>query len=188
MTKEEINNSDLSKTNGLETGNKANVYEIGYLLVSSVSKEEALDEVSKIKNVLEKNKAKFLSEEEPKFIDLAYPMSKTVDADKKIYEDAYFGWIKFEAETENLAVLKKEFDSNKKILRYLLIKTNVKDSLLSDSKKFVIAKKDFVDADKSIEPIKIVEKDSSESLVSENSEKSEEEKKELDDTIDNLIV
>ncbi|MFH0846406.1 MAG: 30S ribosomal protein S6 [Patescibacteria group bacterium] len=188
MTKEEINNPDLSKTDGQETGNKANVYEIGYLLVSSVSKEEALAEVSKIKDILAKQETVFLSGDEPKLIELAYPMSKTVDTNKKIYEDAYFGWLKFEADPEALIELKKQFDNYTKILRYLLIKTTAKDSFISDSKKFVIGKKDFVDAEKTIEPIKIVEKDSEEASPIEEIERTEEEEKELDETIDNLIV
>ena len=188
MTKEEINSPDSSNKADEQVGNKANVYEIGYLLVSSVSKEEALDEVTKMKSLLEDNKALFLSGEEPELIDLAYPMSKTVDANKKIYEDAHFGWIKFEAETEVLADIKKGLDNQISILRYLLIKTTAKDNLLADSSKLVIAKKDLVDKAKVVEPIKIVEKDSQEDVISAEPERTEEEKKELDDTIDNLII
>ena len=114
----------------------ANVYEIGYLLLPNISKDEILSEVANIKSILEKQGAIFLSGNEPKMKNLAYPIAKMIGGEKKIFEKAYFAWMKFEIDGEKLADLKIEFDKYKNILRYLLIHALKKEALTPDSKKF----------------------------------------------------
>lgn len=172
------------------------IYEIGYLIIPSISEEDVLNEVVKIKAILEKQGAGFLSGGEPKLINLAYPVSKMFDAEKQIFEKAYFAWIKFEIEVDKLLKVKTELDKYKNILRYLLIKTIKKDVLIGDNKKTLSVKKDvsIVDKEKEkeVEPVKIVPKNEGKDLnLSEDKEDkkiTEKEEKELDETIDNLII
>ncbi|MBU4536831.1 30S ribosomal protein S6 [Patescibacteria group bacterium] len=100
------------------------VYEIGYLLLPNISEEDVLTEVANVKAILEKQGASFLSGDEPKFINLAYPISKMFGADKQIFEKAYFAWIKFEVEVEKIIALKSGLDKYENIMRFLLIKRN----------------------------------------------------------------
>ncbi|MBU1046790.1 30S ribosomal protein S6 [Patescibacteria group bacterium] len=180
------------------------VYEIGYLLLPSISEEDVLTEVANVKAILEKKGASFLSGDEPKLINLAYPISKMFGADKQIFEKAYFAWIKFEVEVEKVVALKTELDKYENIMRFLLIKTIKKDTLVSEVKKPISVKKDSgitdKDKEKEIEPVKIVKKeevadeenkeeaiieDVKEEVVSEDDRK---EKEDLDETIENLII
>ncbi|MCK5021659.1 MAG: 30S ribosomal protein S6 [Candidatus Pacebacteria bacterium] len=174
-----------------ENISKNDIYEIGYLLVSNILEDEILKEVANLKSILEKQKSTFMSGDEPKLINLAYPMSKMIDGEKQIFDKAYFAWIKFRIDVEKLDVFKKELDKYQNILRYLLIKTLEKDTMMSDSKKSVFVQKDksITQEGKVIEPLKIVEKDShQENEEVKITEKEKKEKKDLDETIDNLII
>ncbi|MCK5285609.1 MAG: 30S ribosomal protein S6 [Candidatus Pacebacteria bacterium] len=169
------------------------IYEIGYLVIPSVSDEEVLTEVANIKTILEKGGATFISGDEPKLIDLAYPVSKIFDTEKQIFEKAYFAWIKFEVEVEKIEKIKIELDKYRNILRYLLIKALRKSTLVSDPKKVSFSKKDEIE-DKKIKPVEIVKKEELPKEEVENveeikdTEKEKKEKEELDETIDNLII
>jgi len=46
------------------------------------------------------------------------------------FNQGYFGWIKFEVKSEDIAKLKKLFDGNKALLRYILI-TTVKENTIA---------------------------------------------------------
>ena len=176
------------------------IYEIGFLVLPSISEDDVLTEVANIKAILEKQGADFLSGDEPKLIELAYPISKTFGAEKQIFEKGYFAWMKFEMEVGKLAELKLELDKYENILRYLLIKTIKKDVLVSDNKRASFAKKDVTITDKEkekeIEPVKIVKKkevqnqdvEAKEVEEERSDEKEQKEKEDLDETIDNLII
>lgn len=105
------------------------VYEVGFHIVPAVSPEKLPAEVDAIKALLDGNKATIISEEFPKLINLAYTMVKVVGPVRSKYDTAYFGWIKFEANTEAALEIKKAFDANEKVLRYLLIKTVAENTL-----------------------------------------------------------
>lgn len=184
MEKQENNKTETSNAN------EANVYEIGYLLMPGISNEDILSEVSNIKSILEKRKCVFLSGDEPQMKTLAYPMAKAVDGVKHIFDKAYFAWMKFEIAQEKLADLKKELDKYENILRYLLVNAPKKDTLVSDSKKFSFMK---TDKHKVIKPVKIVAAkktvvvspaDGTEKV----SEKNLKAGKQLDETIDKLVI
>lgn len=177
------------------------VYEIGYLLNPAMSEEDVLGEVAKIKSVLEKQGAIFLSGDVPVLIDLAYPISKMFEADKQIFEKAFFAWIKFEAPSDNAEIIKKELENLQDILRFLLIKSLALDTLVSETKKVI--KKEIVLVDeekqKKVNPLKIAKKEESveekndvsdaKNLEEKKDPKKEEIKDEdLDETIDKLII
>jgi len=99
-----------------------NLYEVGYLVVSSIPEEVVAGEVSKIKEAIEKNGGIIKSDEYPKLRTLAYEMRKAVGGHNyKKYNTAYFGWMRFETEGSSLAEIKKTIDSNDQILRHILV-------------------------------------------------------------------
>jgi len=149
------------------------VYELGYHIVSTVAEENVPKEVEILKEIVLQDGGSLISEGEPKLINLAYSMTKSVADIKKVFNTAYFGWLKFETKSELMPKIKKAVDENPNILRYLLIKTvrentlytpklnvravnkeespKVKKSIKTDEKKAI----SFEDIDKSIEELVI---------------------------------
>jgi len=109
------------------------IYEFGYLLVPTISEGNIKNEVSALKETLQKIGAIVVSDEYPRLIQLAYKMIKTISNNNERFLSAYFGWIKFELNPEELLSLKKNFDKNEKIIRFLLIKT-VRENTLASKK------------------------------------------------------
>lgn len=99
------------------------VYEIGYHLLSSIPKEKVADIAASLKDVLSKKGAAFLGEEAPELTDLAYTMVKKIGTSNHRFDQAYFGWMKFELGVNDIEEVKKSFDLNPNILRFLLITT-----------------------------------------------------------------
>jgi len=153
------------------------VYEIGYLLLPILNEDGILVEVSKIKDILEKNKGMFLSEGLPEMKTLNYSMTKTISGKNQKFETAYFGWIKFEADSDSLVEIKEELDKQENVLRYLLIKTVKEDTFVAtnNNKKSKPAKFSF-------------DKKEKEEKKEEIEETTQEDKKELDETIDELVI
>ena len=111
-----------------EKSEEKTIYEIGYHIVSSVSEEELPARVSAIKDVIKKESGVLIMEDAPSKISLAYPMSKMESGKRTVFESAYFGWLKFEVEQDNIGNIKQAFDENNDILRFLIIKTVREDT------------------------------------------------------------
>lgn len=99
------------------------VYEIGYLLVSSVPPEKVEGIVASMKDVLSKKEAEIISEEAPELISLAYTMIKKIGTANHRFDQGYFGWIKFQASGKDVEEIKKTFEMHPDMLRLLLITT-----------------------------------------------------------------
>jgi ribosomal protein S6 len=99
------------------------VYEVGFHIVPAVSPENLPKEVDAIKAILGKSGATIISEEFPKLRNLAYTIVKAIGPARHRYDTAYFGWIKYEAQPETAADIKKALDADEKILRYITVKT-----------------------------------------------------------------
>lgn len=108
---------------------RTQVYELGYHIVPSVQENDLPREVSVLKSLIEENKGIVISEEFPKMRGLAYTLFKVVGGIKQRCESAYFGWIKFEADSSLIKVVEEAVKKNPNVLRYLLIKT-VKENTL----------------------------------------------------------
>jgi len=113
----------MEKVETLEKEGGVQVYELGYHIVSTVAEENLPKEVESLKAIILKDGGSLVSEGEPKLINLAYSMTKSVADTKKKFNTAYFGWIKFETKSELMPSIKKAVDANPHVLRYLLIKT-----------------------------------------------------------------
>lgn len=99
------------------------VYEIGYLLVSSIPEEKVTEEVSVLREALSKKGAEFIAEEAPELRTLAYTMVKKIGPSNHRFDQGYFGWFKFELAKKEIEGIKKEFESNNHVLRILIINT-----------------------------------------------------------------
>ncbi len=101
-----------------------NVYEIGYLIVSSVPEEKVSSEAEAVKSIITKAGASVIAEEVPHKEHLAYSMrKKTVSGSYDKYDTAYFGWIKFEVGSNVVESVKKSIEAYPAVLRMLMIST-----------------------------------------------------------------
>lgn len=103
------------------------VYEIGYLLVSSVPKEKVTDIVSDFKKILDKKGAIMLAEGAPELRMLAYTMIKKIGPTNHRFTEGYFGWTKFELASKDIESIKKAFDEHPQVLRSIIM-TTVKEN------------------------------------------------------------
>jgi ribosomal protein S6 len=99
------------------------VYEIGYVLVSSIPQEKVATEVTVLKDAIVKAGASVIAEENAELTQLAYTMVKKIHGANHRFTEGYFGWVKFEIATDAIDSVKKYFDTAENILRYLLVIT-----------------------------------------------------------------
>jgi ribosomal protein S6 len=112
------------------------VYEIGYLLVSSVPGEKVASVTESLKNVLLKKGAVVIEEESAELIPIAYTMVKKIGTANHRFDEGYFGWIKFELGAGEIEEVKKTLDLIPEMLRFLLI-TTVRESTYLGKKALV---------------------------------------------------
>lgn len=117
-----------------EKGN-GKVYEVGYLLVPSLSEEEVPAQYTAIKDMVASFGGELIADEMPKMINLAYSMQKVVSNVRSKFNTAYFGWVKFVMGAAEIIELKKKLDLDPKIVRFLILKT-VKENTIA-SKRFI---------------------------------------------------
>lgn len=178
MEKEKSTENDLDKKNQKEeTEGGFRTYEVSYLLLPFIAEEEVPKEVGLMKENLSLLGGMIFSGEEPKLIGLAYPMFKVISNKNTKFENAYFGWIKFDSESENVFQIKKAFENNEKVLRFLILKT---------TKESPISRKSFVFGSKMTKSITSPSaKDDVKSTIESPKEINE---AELDKTIEDLVI
>ncbi len=124
----------LQKTMNDNNKDREAIYEIGYLIVSSIAEENVSLETDKIKKVIVDAGANIISEEFPNHQQLAYTIRrKTVAGSYDKYDEAYFGWIKFEIGTDKIEAIKKTIEIIPSVLRMLLI-TTVRENTYLDKR------------------------------------------------------
>lgn len=119
-----------TQTQEAEVRGDNRVYELGFHFVPTISEDDAAVQFSHLKSIIEKREGTFIAEEAPTLINLAYELTKTVKAVKGHYNNAYFGWVKFEVSPESIPEIEKDVKAFEPILRYLLIST-VRESTLA---------------------------------------------------------
>lgn len=115
------------------------VYELGYLLAPEIAEEHLDEKIDEVRKAITDNQGLPISEGRAELIELAYPMSKVIENKKQVYNKGYFGWIKFDATPEKVALLKKEIEKMQFVFRYLVI-TTVRENTLVGSKVFATNK------------------------------------------------
>ncbi len=99
----------------------ARVYELSYLILPSLTEEQMLGVGDRLEETVRAYGHK-LDGEIPEKIDLAYTMTHVRGASRYVVNEAYIGWIKFEAPPEKLSSLKEKISEIEEIIRFLIIK------------------------------------------------------------------
>jgi len=120
-----------------EAAEEANnrVYELGYLLVSTIPEENVPAVFGNLKELISSLGGVHVSDEMPKMINLAYSMVKVVSNVRSKFSTAYFGWVKFTMDSDKVLELKKKLDLDPNFIRFLILKT-VKENTLA-TKRYV---------------------------------------------------
>ena len=107
------------------------IYELGYHLVPTIAEENIQAASKAVRGMVERISKEIIAEENPVFIDLAYTIVKTVDHKNKRFDNAYFGWIKFEGEPAGIAELEEGLKKDENVLRYMIVKTLREDTFIA---------------------------------------------------------
>ena len=107
------------------------VYEISYLFVPNIAEENLPAKVTAIKDLVTERGGVFISEDHPRFMELAYQMDRTIANKKEKFTKAYFGWIKFELSPDKIEEISKLLSANEEIIRFLAVKTIRENTLIS---------------------------------------------------------
>ena len=105
-----------------DVSNVTQVYELGYLVLPSVTEENIPKVVLNLVSIIEKAGAVKLDSEDPSLETLSYSMSKTIGARKYVVDESYVGWMKFEIASSEIEAIKNAVEKVEEILRTLLIK------------------------------------------------------------------
>lgn len=159
-----------------ETG-ELRIYEASYLLLPFITEEDIPKEAGRVKEQISLSGGVIFSEEDPKPIKLAYPMFKVISNKNTKFENAYFGWIKFEGKAENISKVKKALENNENILRFLILKTTKESAVARKPLPFIV---------KSMKPIFPATKDEPKPKTPEAPQEINE--AELDKTIEALVI
>jgi small subunit ribosomal protein S6 len=117
------------------------MYEIGYLLSPLVPEEKLDEEISALRKLIEDRKGFIMNEGRLKSRKLAYPINK--------FETAYFGWMKFLVNPEDVSKVKSSFKNppsaqgggGDKIIRFLITQIIAEKTAPIITKKIVKKKK-----------------------------------------------
>jgi ribosomal protein S6 len=99
------------------------MYELGYLLLPIVAEEKVSDEVLALRSAIESAGGMILEEESPKMRPLSYTMSKSIANKKGKFDQAYFGWIRYQSSSGVTPTVKEAIEKRENVLRFLIIKT-----------------------------------------------------------------
>lgn len=105
-----------------ESEGKNGLYELGILIVPSVSEDALRSIFSDITEIISKH-GTIKTSDNPVLRELAYEMTKTSAGKISHFTSAYFGSIIFEAENSFVPSIKNEIEKQTDVLRLLIIKT-----------------------------------------------------------------
>ena len=131
----------------IEEETQKRVYELGFILVPQTPEVEVPSEVDRLKSAVTDVGGTLISEGTPQFIDLAYTMEKNIASKKFKWSQGYFGWIKFESDPASMEVLKKALDANKELIRYIIVKTAVENTIVFKKPKVEAVRESDSDED-----------------------------------------
>lgn len=135
------------------------IYELGYLLVPTLEVDALSAVVGDLKDLINASfKGEIISDDMPKSINLAYTMTKVVNNVRSKYDTAYFGWVKFAMEPEQVLELKKKLDLDPKMIRFLITKT-VRENTIATKRYVPRAGSKPYNAKKTDEPVVAMDKE-----------------------------
>ncbi|MBX4192313.1 30S ribosomal protein S6 [Candidatus Parcubacteria bacterium] len=102
-------------------GSKTPVYEVGFHIVPTIGEEQIGGVVEKIRAAL--GESEIIKDQFPSKIVLTYTIERSNQGKREKYHEAYFGWIKFAAERENIPAIEQAIRGMREVLRYILVET-----------------------------------------------------------------
>jgi ribosomal protein S6 len=130
-----MSDSEIKEENVMETEANSRVYELGCLLVPTLSEADLPVTYANLKELVVSLGGEIIADEMPKMMPLAYKMVKVVANIRHKFNTAYFGWVKFTMDSDKVLELKKKLDLDSTMIRFLLLKT-VKENTVA-AKRFV---------------------------------------------------
>lgn len=130
-----MQDAEVEVKNNTEGSEDSRVYEVGYLLVPTISEESVPGMYTNLKDLVTSYGGTIISDDMPRMIPLAYSMTKVVANVRSKFNTAYFGWIKFSMEADKVLEFKKKLDLSGDIIRFLILKT-VKENTIA-AKRFI---------------------------------------------------
>lgn len=162
-------------------------YELGFHLVPTLGDDAVGKAFDKVEKLIEKVGSKVVSKSEPALLNLEYTMEKTVDSLKSKYNTAYFAWVIFEG--GDVQKLHEDLEHDTDVLRFLLIKTEQKDSIKTEEVAAILSgdeEEESSEEDKKEEKEEVAEE--KEEVVEEDKKEEEKEVEEqVDEAIDELV-
>ncbi|MEK9131610.1 MAG: 30S ribosomal protein S6 [Patescibacteria group bacterium] len=119
----------MQKTEKTEAMSNKKVYELGFHFISTIPETEVPARFAELKELIQKLGGELISEQAPSLHMLAYQMRKKLDNVYRRFDQAYFGWVKFEAAGATAVELKKALDLKDIVLRFLIV-TTVRENTL----------------------------------------------------------
>lgn len=113
----------MSEKKEIQSTENAKLYELGFHIIPTATEKEVASVFSKIKEVIIKNNGSVIKEGEPKLAKLAYTIVKKIKAKNERFNNVFFAWIKFNAESADITGIKNSLDANYDVVRYIIVKT-----------------------------------------------------------------
>lgn len=99
-----------------------NSYEFAFHVLPTVAEGEVEGVFNSLKELITKDGGEIFDEEAPERFELAYEIVKPLEGKNRKYSSAYFGWVRFKAESEKIEHLTEEIEARPELLRYLILK------------------------------------------------------------------
>jgi len=115
--------------NNTQEQSDAKVYEVGFHIAPTIAEENVASLANEVRGVIESAQGLIISDGAPSEVKLAYPISHTVYNKKSTFNSAYFGWVKFLTNPENILKIKDGMEKNTNIFRFLIINTIKEDTI-----------------------------------------------------------
>ncbi|MDQ2932882.1 MAG: 30S ribosomal protein S6 [bacterium] len=116
------------------------VYEVSYLIVSSIPEEKIPAEGEALKKIITDAGSTIITDEAPHRQPLAYTMRrKMVSGGYEKFDVAYFGWVKFEVGSNKIEAIKKAVELHPSVLRALVITTVAENTYLGKRASDLVA-------------------------------------------------
>lgn len=99
-------------------------YELAFHVLPTVAEGEVASVAQSLKDAITKAGGEITSEEAPERFDLAYDIVKYLEGRNRKFSSAYFGWVRFTLDPQQLAEVSEVVEATSQLLRHLIIRLN----------------------------------------------------------------